>query len=524
MSVSIEVPIKLDLPTPYKSNMKETFDYFAEKGDNVLKFVGYDAILSLFYLYLLKKYKSNCVLYDTTKKNSIVDIAIGLAFHNTYGVNEETKRELMEMNRINCNRMAKQINSCLKNRSKNKVIVLPVTLIDYSPEGERDDSTHNNLLLIRFGSNEIEHYEPHGSMTQVLPTMEARLEAYENMVQSLTDNLITPLNALKGDDGTPDFKLIPTMETCPETESLQMLETYSKLPKKESEIGYCAIWALFVAELALRNHNLTLREIIRLVHYDILQFDKRYGRPTKKINFNGQKVAPNDYLRKIARGYVHFVNEKLMKYFTDIFGKSIDIEGIVDIAETNIELFDTINYRVDGAIFIENVESVQGKKTDEQLLASLKKEMRKIETTIENPLENSRLYKRYYYADEYVKNREGLGRITPVSIFTPTPTSKSKSSLPHITTQIETRKVSTPTPSSKSSSSSSSSSKSSSPIRHTRTRRTRRRSPANYGLSTLFKETTRKSRPRTTKKTTRKSRGTRKSPANYGLSKLFIEK
>jgi hypothetical protein len=263
MSVSIEVPVKLDLPTPYKSNMKERFDYFAEQGGTVLKFVGYDAVLSLFYLYLLKKYKSNCILYDTTKKNTIVDIAIGLAIHNTYGVNEETKRELMEMNRINCNRMAKQINSCLKNRSKNKVIVLPVTLIDYTPEGERDPSTHNNLLLIRFGSNEIEHYEPHGSMTQVLPTMEARLEAYENMVRLLTDNLVAPLNALKGDDGTPDFKLIPTMETCPETESLQMLETYSKLPKKESEIGYCAIWALFVAELALRNHNLSLREIIR---------------------------------------------------------------------------------------------------------------------------------------------------------------------------------------------------------------------------------------------------------------------
>ena len=525
MSVSIQVPVRLDLPIPYESKLRDTFNYFMSKDDIVMKFIGYDAIISLFYLYLLKKYKSNCVLYDTTKKDTIVDVSLGLAIHNTFGVSEEKKQELMELNRINCNRIAKQIVSCLKHRSKNKVTVLPVTLIDYSPEGVKDVYTHNNLLLIRFGSNEIEHYEPHGSMAQVLPTIEARKEGYETLNRIIIDNLIAPMNVLKGDDSTPDFRLIPTMETCPEEEGLQMLETYSRLPKRETEVGYCAIWMLFVAELALKNHNLTLREIIRIVNYDVLQYDKKYGRPLKKLTIQGQKISANDYLRKIARGYVKFVNEKLTKYFSDIFGQPMDVERITEIGETNQEAFDEINYRVDGAIFVENIESVQGKKTNQQLISSLEKEMRKIEDKVENPLANSRLYKRYYYAVEYVRNREGLDRITPTSILTPTPNSKSNSNSEYKS------KIRTPSPARQETMRRSHThSPRPAPVQSTK-RKTRkvssarsrtRKSPTNYGIGSLFKETTRK--PRSIKRTTVKSRATRKSPANYGLGKLFIEK
>ena len=149
MSATIEVPISLDLPIPYESRLRDTFNYFMSKDETITNFIGYDVVLSLFYLYLLKKYKSRCVLYDTTKKDVVVDTSLGLAIHNTYGVNEDKKRELMAINKINCNRIAKQIISCLKHRTENKVIVLPITLIDYTPEGVKDVYTHNNLLLIR---------------------------------------------------------------------------------------------------------------------------------------------------------------------------------------------------------------------------------------------------------------------------------------------------------------------------------------------------------------------------------------
>ena len=57
MSLSIDVPVRLDLPIPYESKLRDTFNYFMSKDEIVMKFIGYDAIISLFYLYLLKKYK-----------------------------------------------------------------------------------------------------------------------------------------------------------------------------------------------------------------------------------------------------------------------------------------------------------------------------------------------------------------------------------------------------------------------------------------------------------------------------------
>ena len=514
MSATVEIPIRLDLPIPYESRVKDTFNYFMNKDESVTKFIGYDAILSLFYLYLLKKYKSSCVLYDTTKKDVIVDTALGLALHNTYGVNEDKKRELMALNKINCNRIAKQIISCLKHRTENKVVVLPITLIDYTPEGVRDVYTHNNLLLIRFGTNEIEHYEPHGSMAQILPTIEARREGYEALNAIINDDLIAPLNGLKGDDGTPEFRLIPTMETCPEEEGMQMLETYSKLPKKSYEVGYCAIWTLFVAELALRNHNLTLRELIRIINYDVLQYDKKFKRPIRKLNILGQKMSANDYLRKIARGYVEFVNEKLTIYFSEIFGQHMSLEHIAEMGETNPDAFDELNYRVDGAIFVENIESTQGKKSNEQLLNSLEKEMRKIEAKIEDPLANSRMYKRFYYAAEYVRNREGLDRITPVSL-SPSPKVASKPKTPTPLSRASSRASSKSSRSSVSRSSRSSSRRSFAP-------KISRRIPITYGIASLYRGKARRTRK------SKKSRATatlksRKSPSNYGISKLFVE-
>jgi hypothetical protein len=523
MSISLKTQdeVKLDLPVPYKSKISETFNYFASKEEVVKKYIGFDAIISLFYLYLLKKYKSNCVLYDTTKLDTITDISIGLAIHNTFGVDPEKEEELMALNRKNCNRIAKQINECMKNRSKNKVTVLPVTLIDYDENGVKDVFTHTNLLLIRFGSNEIEHYEPHGAMAQILEEDEEKYEASMILNRIIDDELVATLNTLKGSDGTPEFKLIPTMETCPEEYGMQMLEGWSKLPKTAIDTGLCAVWTLFMAELALRNHRLTAREIIQIINYDVLQFNKKIGKPARRINFEGKKLTAEDYLRKVGRGYVNFVNEKLTKYFNDIFGQPVDVEHITEMGETNPDAFDEIVYRVDGAIFIENLESVKGKRPNDQLIRLLEKEMRKIEEKVKNPLLTSRLYKRYYYATEYVKNRSGLDRISPVSIFTPTP--KSKSTPKSTPTSKSHRTLSTST----------------SPKKQTRTRsrspsssrrKTRKsvKSSSNYGLSNLFKENTRTRRTHSrrshSKSPSRRTRKTIESPTTYGLSKLFVEK
>lgn len=567
MSVSLKTTeaVKLDLPIPYKSNISDTFNYFASKEEVVKKYIGFDAIISLSFLYLLKKYKSNCVLYDTTKLDTITQIDLGLAIHNTFGVDEEKEEELMELNRKNCTRIAKQINACMKNRSKNKVTVLPVTLIDYNEEGVKDVSTHTNLLLIRFGSNEIEHYEPHGAMAQILESDEEKYEASMILNRIIDEELVATLNSIKGDDGTPHFKLIPTMETCPEEYGMQMLEGWSKLPKTAIDTGLCAIWTLFMAELALKNHNLTAREIIQIINYDVLQFNRKIKKPARRIDFQGKKITAEDYLRKVGRGYVNFINEKLKKYFNDIFGQPMDVEHISEIGETNQDAFDEILYRVDGAIFIENLESVKGKKSDQQLIHLLETEMRKIERKINNPLQTNRLYKRYYYASEYVKNRSGLDRISPVSIFTPSPEHSShvKSATPSLSSRKSSgyamlepsglikfqskTKVKTVKPQfmlysqplhqpqlqslpqsqhtspkrttvkikSKSRSNSKSISKS---ISNSKNRKSP--SSAEYGLSNLFKENT-KTRRSNNRKTVKNRI---KSPANYGLSNLFSGK
>jgi hypothetical protein len=61
----------LKLPEPIKvsKNITTQLDELEKKGETIVTICGYSNIESLFYLYLIKKYKSRCV----TKKTKLLD-------------------------------------------------------------------------------------------------------------------------------------------------------------------------------------------------------------------------------------------------------------------------------------------------------------------------------------------------------------------------------------------------------------------------------------------------------------------
>ena len=60
----------LKLPEPIKvsKNLAHELDELEKKGETIVTICGYSNIESLFYLYLIKKYKSKCL----TKKNKTI--------------------------------------------------------------------------------------------------------------------------------------------------------------------------------------------------------------------------------------------------------------------------------------------------------------------------------------------------------------------------------------------------------------------------------------------------------------------
>ena len=102
--------------------------------------------------------------------------------------------------------------------------------------------------------------------------------------------------------------LIPAEAVCPDIKGLQALEQTSAIPKNAilEPGGYCTSWSMFFTELCLKNPELSSRQI----HDAIMEKTELYE-------------AKNDYLRNVIRGYTCFINNKIAKYFSLVFGESM---------------------------------------------------------------------------------------------------------------------------------------------------------------------------------------------------------
>jgi len=282
---SEELGIKL--PKPYKQGEKiiKKFDKLNENGKKILNsFLGYKEIETIFYLYLFKKYKSDCFIYCVDPEFRL----LGLNF-NVMSKVSKAKKELFD-NHIDT--VADAFVNCLDRNFK--TLVIPITVYD------NKNVNHSNLLIYRRKFNQFEHFEPHGAYYMTVKKDAAKIK---KPVQAFVDKV----NAILQYKGIQKINYIQSEEVCPAIEGLQALEAESDLKTSDIEdIGYCSSWNMFFTELCLSNPNIESSKLLEIV-----------------FEYFKDKEHIANYLRKVIRGYAIFIDEKVNKYLSAIMGQKI---------------------------------------------------------------------------------------------------------------------------------------------------------------------------------------------------------
>jgi hypothetical protein len=302
---------KIKLPIPYKEPEKtsrslQKIDTKLKSlnktgSEKILTFIGSNEVEAMFYLYLFKKYKSNCFLYDKDVKSRILGMSIEIKTH--YNAVETTQIENQLDN------LAKLLVDCIK-RLDTKIIIIPVQLLLPDKQG------HANVLIYRKNLNQIEHFEPHGQNF-----------GYQNdnknaVITRWMKLFIFKINAILQLFRKPEVKFIESSDVCPYIDGLQNLEGWSDLTKLAVEPGgYCSAWSMFFTELCLKNPEVPSSTLMNYI-FDTLQ----------KMPI----IKKKDYLRNVIRGYSVFINEKIYKYFSIFFKSGLTIEKIKSLPRSEL--------------------------------------------------------------------------------------------------------------------------------------------------------------------------------------------
>jgi hypothetical protein len=288
---------KIKFPEEYtleKSNqkIKKKLTQLNQIGlEKVTDFEGYTMTAGMFYLYLLKKYRSPCFLTETSGDFWEI-LGMNLNIREVYPADETA--------RINSylERLAKNLVKCINNDVN--IIIIPVSLLYHYRNGET--SGHANVLIYRKKFNHIEHFEPYGKISSLkykkmnkstelfikLFVECVNVELFKKKVPAHQQSKITPI------------ELIDANHVCPYLLGFQSYEEKSDISRNlEIEpTGYCSAWSMFFTELCLKNPDMTSSQII-----------------TSVFNSSLDKLSSKDYFRHIIRGYATFINEKISTYF-----------------------------------------------------------------------------------------------------------------------------------------------------------------------------------------------------------------
>lgn len=276
----------------------------SKKGlEKISDFIGTSPVEAMFYLYLLKKYKSPCFLIEATSGDFWEILGINLKIREFYSVEES------EFINSYLERLAVKLVDCIKNDVN--IIIIPLGLTLYYPDGI--DSGHANVLIYRKKFNHIEHFEPHGKIgafdnEKLNSSINLFLKLFVEYVNIELFKNKTPVQA---QDLKP-IELIESTQVCPYIHGLQTYEELSIISNLEIEGGgYCAAWSMFFTELCLKNPSMTSSQII-----------------TSVFSTAQDKLSTEDHFKHVIRGYTTFINEKISTYFTFLLDKKIDIADI----------------------------------------------------------------------------------------------------------------------------------------------------------------------------------------------------
>jgi len=288
---------ELKLPEPLKVNksISRDFDKLEEKGKTFFPFIAYPTIEMLFQLFLIKKYKSKCVVLG---KDRFTYSPIGFSIHLKVNY---TKTEEIKM-QDEFSHISKQIVECIKKGEKTIMIPLFYTV---------GRGSHQNVLIYRKDLGQLEHFEPHGA---VFSSNEKLQKSSTNILIFLTNilNSYLKLNNIK------EVKFIEASQVCPYIIGLQSLEGRSKLKKPKLEKGYCAAWSMFFSELCFKNPEMSSSEIMENIY-----------------NYLTTKPSTEDYLRKIIRGYTGYIFETVNTYLEIFFKPKLTIFDLIDFTKSD---------------------------------------------------------------------------------------------------------------------------------------------------------------------------------------------
>lgn len=300
---------QIDFPEEYtleETNKKITkkINRLSKKGlEKISEFIGTTTIQSMFYIYLLKKYKSPCFLIEATSGDFWEILGINLNIREVYSVEESSQ--------INgyLERLAAKLVNCINNDVN--IIIIPLGITLFYPDGKID--SHANVLIYRKKFNHIEHFEPHGKSGSFgNKNLNSSLDLFLRLFVEYVNIELFENETPQMEDIKP-IELIEANQVCPRLYGFQVYEEWSSIVKnKEIEsAGYCAAWSMFFTELCLKNPEMTSSQII-----------------TSVFNTSQDKLSTEDHFRHVIRGYSTFINEKISRYFSFLFDKKIDISDI----------------------------------------------------------------------------------------------------------------------------------------------------------------------------------------------------
>jgi hypothetical protein len=290
-NIDIETDIKLPAPYKYEEKVIKKIENLNKKGENILNtFLGFREIETIFYLYLFKKYKSSCFLYNEDVKFRVLGLNINIKTR----VSKENEKLYKEHIKV----LASVFAECVLRNVK--TIIVPITIYD------NKDVTHANILVYRKKINQIEHFEPHGNYFMWEEKRSAKIKKPLLKFVSIVNDILK-------ENGKPPISYVASEEVCPTEEGLQSLEAASNLlPTNEIDTeGYCISWNMFFTELCLANPTIESKKLLDII-----------------TNYFKDKSNIEDYLRKVIRGYNFFIYEKANKYLEIVLGEKITADKI----------------------------------------------------------------------------------------------------------------------------------------------------------------------------------------------------
>ena len=360
----------LDLPEPLKvnKNIARELDKLEKEGKPIFPWSPIQPIEMLFNLFLIKKYKSNCVVLGK-KYNSMSKIGLYLPPAKI----KHTKQEKEEMN-IEFSHISKQIIECIKKGSD--TIIIPVFY-------NFRTSAHQNVLIYRKKLAQLEHFEPHGYA----------FIGNERLQESITNHLLLftdILNLNLTSNGLQAVNFVEASQVCPYIQGLQGLEQISKLNSTKLDGGgYCAAWSMFFSELCLKNPEISSSEIMNNIY-----------------NYLTTKSSAEDYLLKVIRGYAGYIFETVNAYLEIFFKPKISVFDLIDIFEKQGPMDVKFLKIKRGLEILVNIESRALLDPDFNVKKELKEINKKYKEKMKDiTIEQSKIAKHYYFPEIYYKKR-----------------------------------------------------------------------------------------------------------------------